>query len=177
MKTVRWMSAAVAVALLSLTGCTLPTPNSAAQVGTTAISVAELDRTTTAVAGVLGAVADELRPSVLTALIQNELARQIAVQAGVTVDPAGRAALFAGSEGLAALAKTPGTAEFANGVADVQAVLNAVGGNDAFIQAAARVPVNVNPRFGTWDAASLAPAGLGSISQPYAAASTEPANR
>lgn len=177
MKTVRWIAAAVAVALLGLTGCVAPTPSSAAQVGPTTISVAQLEGTTAAVSAVLGTPATELRANVLTALIQNELARQIAAAAGVTVDPAGRAPLIATSDQLKALAANPATAGFTNDVVDVQTVLEAVGGSGPFIQAAAKFPVRVNPRFGNWDAATLAPAGLGSISQPYAVASSDPANR
>ncbi len=151
--------ALLSAALLLLTGCSQNSPSVAATVGSTTITVAQVDAASKAVASAYAASSGlpprawgEYRTSVLYYLIHKELLR-IAVQESrvqlteeqlasmVNADPFIKA-LFSDAAsrdvGLALVLTT-----VAKSSSEVQNVLP---------QVFAGVPVDVNPVFGTWDA-------------------------
>lgn len=170
MKRMRWLLTAVVVGLLALAGCSTPGGNIAATVNASPITVAHLDSTVAAVARDT-AQRDELNAAVLTMSIRGAMARVIAAENGIEINGQGRIAALAANTQISGYAKfldDPQAKSFAEDAADLSLVLTKVGA-DAFLARAKQIPVQLNPRYGSWsvDQLSVAPTG-GQLSQPWA---------
>lgn len=104
------------------------------------------------------------RVAVVAVSIQAQLAHEAAKSINLNVTDAQRKQALGSDAGIAALAANPTTADFINGLADAQIIFSDPNGLTAGKQAAAKASVLLNPRYGTWDPAQIAPAGSGSLS-------------
>ena len=148
----RVLAALVTAAMLLVGGCALSNPRTAATVGGVTISESQVDTLSQALSE---ATEGQLTPgsqraTVVSVLVASTLSQQVAAQKGVTVDPAERQALLATSEQLTALAADPVLTDFINGFVDSQLISSQVG-KDAFLAAVQEIPVQVNPRYGSWN--------------------------
>ncbi len=171
MKGYRWIAAAV-VLLLSVGGCSVPSPNVAASVAGRTISAHQVEQLNTVVARVVQQTPAETRSTVLTWLIRGELARAAAPKRGVADLQGQRRSIIATKPLLQFLASDPSTAGLADDMADSLAFAGAVGGDDNFAAAVADVPLTVNPRYGAWDRSQALIATSGSLSLPFTPAAT-----
>ncbi|WP_090593069.1 hypothetical protein [Auraticoccus monumenti] len=157
------------VALLALAGCARP-PSSAAEVGDTTISNATVDSTVTGVAQALGAEPGEInRKAVFASLVQGAVVQEVVAdqqEAGrdLTVTGPERTAVVQAQPQLQELLTVPEAAPLAEALIDFTVVQQRMG-SEAFQEAFFAVPVEVNPRWGTWDPASQEGlTGTGSLS-------------
>ena len=162
MKRMRWLLVAVVAGLLALSGCSTPGGNIAATVNGAPITVTQLDTTVAAVA--------RENAAVLTMSIRGAMARVIAAENGVEINGQGRIAALAANTQISGYAKfldDPQARSFAEDAADLSLVLNKVGA-DAFLARAKQIPVQLNPRYGSWsvDQLTVATSG-GQLSQPW----------
>lgn len=159
-----------ALAVVALAGCSRP-PSSAAEVGGTTISNATVDSTVTGVAQALGAQPAEInRKAVFASLVQGAVVQEVVTsqqQAGRTdLDVTGpdRSAVIQAQPQLQQLLTVPEAVPLAEALIDFTVVQQRMG-SDAFQEAFFAVPVEVNPRWGTWDPASQEGlTGTGSLS-------------
>jgi len=176
MKSVRWLVAAVAAALLALSGCTTPSASSAALVNGQPISVAMVEDPVQAIGGTSGepgALADA-HATVLSYAIRGQVARSIAAEQNIQLTGDPRTAVLSSNPNLAKYANDPNVGGFVTDVVDSTIVLNTIG-QQAFLAKLAQTDVQVNPRFGSWsaDSAAVSTSG-GQLSQPWATPSTQP---
>lgn len=167
-KAARALTALLVSALVLLGGCAANNPQRAARVGGVTITDAQVDSVAQAVAAGIGGelTAGSQRLPALSVLIGNELARQVGAATGATVTPAERSTFLAGNPQLTQLATDPALTDVINALADAQVIAIKLG-PDAFNTAAQGVRVEVNPRFGTWNATLAQLNGdSGSISKP-----------
>jgi len=169
MKRMRWLLVAVVAGVLALSGCSTPGGNIAATVNGAPITVTQLDTTVAAVARE-SAERDQLNAAVLTMSIRGAMARVIAAENGVEINGQGRIAALAANTQISGYAKfldDPQARSFAEDAADLSLVLNKVGA-DAFLARAKQIPVQLNPRYGSWsvDQLTVATSG-GQLSQPW----------
>ncbi|MVA76657.1 hypothetical protein GC722_11575 [Auraticoccus sp. F435] len=152
--------AAVAVAGgLALAGCGRA-PSTAAQVGGTTIGNDQVDTTVAGAAQALGARTDEINErAVLASLIQGAVVDEMVEQAetsgrtDLTIAPADREAVLQSQPQLQALQEVPEAAPLAESLVDFT-ILQQRMGSEAFQQAFLAVPVEVNPRWGSWQPGS-----------------------
>lgn len=169
MKRMRWLLTVVVAGLLALAGCTTPGGNVAATVNGVPISVAQLDTTVSAVASDT-APRDELNAAVLTMAVRGQMARVIAAEQGIEINGQGRIAAIAANTQISGYAKfldDPQARVFAEDAADLSLVLTKVGA-EQFLARAKQIPVQLNPRYGSWsiDQLSVVSSG-GQLSQPW----------
>jgi predicted component of type VI protein secretion system len=157
MKLVRVLVAAL-VGLLALAGCST-SPRVAAVVNGVEVPVSAVEQLQPALAPFLS---DSSAQSVAGMLVAVELGRQLAANHQLTFTDDDRAALKA--QLPAELVALPETADFVAGYVDLNLVASSLG--DAFTTEAAAIPVQVNPRFGTWDPDQFSLTGSGSLSSP-----------
>lgn len=166
MKLVRALVAALA-AVLALAGCA-QNPNNVAVVNGSVVTNAQALDLATAVATYQGTPerATELLTSAVGVLVQLEVAQHVGAAAGITITDAERAATMESSDEMTKLLADPVLGPYLNRSADASLIQQKLG-TDAYLAAAAAVPVQLNPRFGTWDAEQQALSGdSGSISTP-----------
>ena len=143
--------------LLALAGCA-GSPQTAAQIGDYRISEAEVAPIAAALAEVSTEKTDtaaSFKSTVLTLMIESELAQTALVASGITIADADRKSLYASNEQLSKLASEPATAEFMHRYADLYLLAQSDAGNTAFTKVAQETKVVVNPRYGSWDASQL----------------------
>jgi hypothetical protein len=143
--------------LLALAGCA-GSPQTAAQVGDRRITESEIAPIAAALADASTDKTDtaaSFNSTVLTLMIQSELAHSAIVAAGITIADADRKTLYASNEQLGKLATEPVTADFMQRYADLYLMAQTDAGTAAFAKAAQDTKVVVNPRYGTWDATQL----------------------
>lgn len=158
------------VTLLAVAGCSRP-PSSAAEVGDTTITSATVDSTVTGVAQALGADPAEInRKAVFASLVQGAVVQEVVTtqqQAGRTdLAPTGpdRTAVVQAQPQLQQLLTVPEAVPLAEALIDFTVVQQRMG-SEAFQEAYFAVPVEVNPRWGTWDPSSQEGlTGTGSLS-------------
>jgi|CXWJ01.1.fsa_nt_gi hypothetical protein len=152
---------ALLAGMLVLSGCSGQNPSHAATVGGVVIPVSEVDALTPVVKPYLPSPTPA---SVAGLLVLSRLGVQVAANAGLTFSDDERAAASAAvlPEGLAA---DPAAAGF---VADflTTALASQALGQEGFAEAAASIPVEVNPRFGEWSLDQLTLVPGGSLSSP-----------
>ena len=159
-------AAASALALVALVGCSNASPSVVAYVGDSELTQTEVDQAVTGLRSTLQEGQTISSEAVVNAMIQGELAAQIAADRGLTVTDAQRDALLAESE-LAPLVKVPGARELVYDVADSQLVSQEVGAEDYLAELKAR-KVTLNPRYGVLDPDQkiLVTGRSGSLSEP-----------
>ncbi len=162
-RAVRLGAVAVATAL-ALVGCGRA-PSTAAEVGGTTISNAELESAIEGTVGVLGEQ-EGLGTDVLTTLVRGAAVDEVvarSVAAGrdeLVISQAERNTFMASQPGVQRLAEVPAAAPVADALADFTILQQRMGSED-FVTAITAVPVEVNPRWGAWQPEQAAVAGGG----------------
>lgn len=153
-KLARGLAAGVALAAVTLTGCSQP-PTAAAVVEGVRVSDSTVRQTAPALvaAGLTGA--ESASSDATRGLVLGEASRQIAALEDVPVSDGEVAQMQANVQELAAAAATDGGAEWANGWAYTQVVLMKLG-EEKYLNDLAALDIEVNPHYGTWDAANVA---------------------
>ena len=159
-------AAAAAVAVVALAGCSNASPSVVAYVGDTQISQRQLEQAVDGLSTTLQEGQTVSSEAVVNAMIQGEIAAQIAAEQDITLTDADRDAVLAQSE-LAPLASVPAAREVVYDVADSQIVAQKLGA-DAFLAAIAQRDVTLNPRYGVLDPEQkiVVTGQTGSLSEP-----------
>ena len=159
-------AAVSAVALVALVGCSNASPSVVAYVGDGEVTQTELDEAMTGLRSTLEEGQTVSSEAVVNAMIQGELAAQIAADRGITVTDAQRDSLLAQSE-LAPLVQVPGARELVYDVADSEIVSQEVGIEEYRAELKTR-KVTLNPRYGVLDPEQkvLVTGRSGSLSEP-----------
>lgn len=143
--------------LLALVGCA-GSPQTAAQVGDLRITESQLAPIAAALADVSSEKTDtaaSFNSTVLTLMIQSELAHKAMVDGGFKIADSDRQALYASNPQLGKLATEPVTAEFMQRYADLYLLSQNDAAQSAFAKVIQSTKVVVNPRYGSWDSAQL----------------------
>lgn len=151
-KLARGVAAGVAIAAVTLTGCSRP-PSAAAVVEGARVPDSTVRSTATVLTGVVG-----VNPSIATIQATYDLALAeastlIAAQENVTVTDGAVDEVLATSQALSAAASTDEGRDWARGVAYTNVVLTEIG-RDTYIADLQTLDIEINPRYGTWDAAN-----------------------
>lgn len=159
-RAVRALIAPVVAGMLVLSGCSGQNPNHVATIDGVAIPVTEAE----ALYPVLAPYLQE--PSLagtVSLLVTSRVGAEIAAQQGLEFSSDDRESMSA-SALPTELAADPAAAGFADDYVTTVLVSNQLG-EEAFLQAVTEIDVVVNPRFGTWDAATVSVVtGTGSLS-------------
>ncbi len=152
-KIARVLSAGVAVAALTLTGCA-GNPSQAASVSGVGIA----DETVRGVAQTI-VQATGTDPSVALKqatydLLLGEASRQIAAANGTAISAADKAEVVAQNQLANVVSATPEGAPWGDAVGTTYVLLEEMG-EEAYIQQLNQLDIEVNPRYGTWDAANV----------------------
>ena len=147
----RLRRAAAAVAVVALAGCSNASPSVVAYVGDAQISQRQLEQAVDGLSSTLQEGQTVSTEAVVNAMIQGEMAEQIAAEQDIPLTDADRDAVLAQSE-LAPLASVPAAREVVYDVADSQLVAQKLGA-DAFLAEIAQRDVTLNPRYGVLDPA------------------------
>lgn len=168
MKLMTRLMAGLVAAMLLLTGCTSGNPDLAATVKGVDIRETTLDKVSASVATLLQADPRQYRVLILEALIQGQVAQQVATQAGVEITDADLQGVFGTSSELSSFYADPDAREVAVAVAQRELVASKLGSAE-FTALAQQVPVVLNPRYGTWSATTNSMLGnTGSLSKSVA---------
>ena len=159
-------AAAAAVAVVALAGCSNASPSVVAYVGDAQISQRQLEQAVDGLSSTLQEGQTVSTEAVVNAMIQGEMAEQIAAEQDIPLTDADRDAVLAQSE-LAPLASVPAAREVVYDVADSQLVAQKLGA-DAFLAEIAQRDVTLNPRYGVLDPAQkiVVTGQTGSLSEP-----------
>ena len=159
-------AAVAATALAALAGCSGASPSVVAYVGDATISQSQLEQAVDGLSATLQEGQTVSTEAVVNAMIQGELAEQIAAEQGIPLNDADRDAVLAESE-LAPLTRVPEAREVVHDVADSQIVAQKLGA-DAFLAELGRRDVTLNPRYGVLDPAqkTVVSGQTGSLSEP-----------
>lgn len=150
------------VAAISLTGCS-GSPGDAAIVEGVRLPEATVETAHQAYVRAASLKPDEARLSVVTVLIQDQIARQLGARDGIATDQASLDKAIAGMQLTPLLAAGPEGKKLAEAAARVQIVGSKLG--DKFPVEAGKLDIELNPRYGTWDKAKVAVSGTsGSLS-------------
>ncbi|WOP17414.1 hypothetical protein [Raineyella sp. LH-20] len=160
--------AAAGAIILTLTGCAGGTGSDAVVINGQRVSIAEVEKTATAVASSVRGDSVTLRDEqlVVAALVSQSLADGAAQKAGKPITPADRDAALASVPGGTQLQSDPDARPYAEAVGDVVHAQQAFGA-EAMAAQQATTRIAVNPRFGTWDTKQMSlVTGTGSLSVP-----------
>lgn len=154
------LAVAAAAGVLTLSGCSgnpnVGNPNVAATVNGTAISVSQVEATAAGVADAQKAAgkATALRGAVASLLVRSQVMLQAGQAKGVTISDADVKTAMATSTEITSYANDPRSAQFAQEYVRAVLVAQKLGSAPviAFSQAA---DVELNPRYGVWDPATL----------------------
>ena len=163
----RRVVAAAAVLLgLALAGCADASPGVVAYVGDDRITQSQLDAAVTGLSSALEEGQTVSSEAVVNAMIQGQLAQQIAAEQQIPLTDAARDAVLEGSN-LEPLAGVEGARPVVYDVADSQLVAQKLGA-EAYRAEIQRRPVKLNPRYGVLDPAqkTIVTGQSGSLSQP-----------
>ena len=158
--------AAAALLGLALTSCADASPGVVAYVGDDRITETQLEQAVTGLSSAIGEGQNVSSEAVVNALIQGQLAQQIANEQQIPLTDAARDAVLEGST-LEPLAGVEGAREVIYDVADSQLVAEKLGA-EAYLAEIERRPVTLNPRYGVLDPAqkTIVTGQSGSLSQP-----------
>ena len=159
-------TAAAAVAVVALAGCSGASPSVVAYVGDAQITQRQLEQAVDGLSTTLEEGQTVSSEAVVNAMIQGEIAEQVAAEQDIPLTDADRDAVLAQSE-LAPLASVPAAREVVYDVADSQIVAQRLGA-DAFLAAIAQRDVTLNPRYGVLDPEQkiVVSGQTGSLSEP-----------
>jgi len=160
------LAALATTGVLALTGCATGSPQSAAYVGPTPISMAQVTHLSNQVAAFTSDTSDSAS-TFNAAVVQILISSKIALATKIEVTDAQRQQVMAADESLSALAQDPELADFVRDWADAQAIVSTDAGREAYLALAEKTTVRLNPRFGTWDSQkfAIASGSSGSISE------------
>jgi hypothetical protein len=136
---------------LTLTACGHADPGVAAYVGDEEVSQSQVDQAVHGLASIVNAGQSVSVEAVVNALIQGELAQQIAADQKIEITNADRDKVLKGSN-LASLVTVPDAQPVVFDVAD-QAIVAQKLGNAAYLDAVKKRTVVLNPRYGVLDPA------------------------
>lgn len=151
------------VGVLALSGCSTPAPSSAAVVNGTTLTQAQVEQTAQALSNATQQDLAQSTQAVLTNEVLGQVATKVAAENKITLDSAARTAAL--DDQLTALRSNPALTALVDRYADVQVVSKKLG-YDAFVTACQKVPVQVNPRYGTWSSELCALTPDGTLSKP-----------
>ncbi len=163
----RLLAAGATVAVLATAGCSRANPSVVAYVGDDGrVTQSELDLAVSGITKSLQPGQSVAESAVINAMIQGEIAGQVAAANNITITDADRDKLLKGSS-LAPLLDIPEAREVAYDVADVQLVPAKVG-SAAYLAAVKETPVELNPRYGQLDETqkTIIDGSSGSLSTP-----------
>lgn len=173
--------AVLAVVVMALSGCAGRSGSVAAYVGGEEISDAEIATSTDGVLTKLeaGAPRAGVELAVLNVLIRSKLAMAVAADRGITVTDgeldqylAQQARIDRHYAGYQTFLTDPAAKAVAYGIARADLVAQRLGGQQAFVDGARTVGVELNPRYGTWEFSQATmgiPSPSGSLSSPLPA--------
>ncbi len=149
--------------VVALVGCS-PSPTTAAQVGDTTITQQRVQDAVAACPDVQGNPITE--PVALTMLLRTELLRAVGAQHDLDITNEQMLSLLRQDESIGGfLQGQPGCAELFMPEVGSQLLSQVVAGDEALKELQA-VDVQVNPRYGQWEAEQAAIGGSGSLSVP-----------
>lgn len=163
----RLIAAGAIATILFTAGCGQSNPSVVAYVGSDGrVTQSELDAAMAGLAQTLQPGQTVLKSAVVSALIQGEIAQQVAAANNITITDADRDTILKGSN-LAALLTVPDAKVVAYDVADSQIVPSKVG-SAKYLQAVQATPVELNPRFGQLNPTdkTIVDGSTGSLSTP-----------
>ncbi len=165
------LGAAAGAGLLGAAGCSNAAPGVVAYVGDREISQQQVESAVAAVSSTVEAGQTVSTEAVVNAMIQGELAQQIAADKQIALIDNDRDALLKRSN-LAPLLNVPAAKPIAYDVADQQLVAKKMGAK-AFLAELEKRSVKLNPRYGVLDPKqkTVVADQSGSLSQPAAAPS------
>ena len=152
-KAVRFIAAGTVAAALALSGCA-SSPSSVAVVDGTMITEREVSEANAVVASVIGADERQTRKKVALDFIMGAAAAQVAERTGVTITDADRAALIATDQAATRVAQDPAGRAWADAASTNILLIQQLGEEKVRAELEA-VDVQVNPRYGSWDAQVL----------------------
>ena len=161
------LAGAALVTVLVTAACSRANPSVVAYVGSDGqVTQSELDSAVAGISKGLQAGQSVQTSAVVSAMIQGEIARQVAAANNVTVTDADREAVLKGSN-LAPLLSIPAAKPVLDDVADAQIVPTKVG-TDAYVKALQATPVELNPRYGQLSPTdkTIVDGSTGSLSTP-----------
>lgn len=152
------VAAVLSAAVLLLTGCAQNSPSVAATVGSSTITVAEVDAAAKAVAAHYPAAAGEsarpwgeYRSLVLSYMIHKQLLAMAAQVSNQQISDQQLAALVNSDSFIRDLANDPASRDIALALVLMDVAKSSQSMQTALTQVIAGVPVEVNPVFGVWD--------------------------
>ena len=151
MKKLTLIAAGLAVAAATLTGCT-PPPSAAAVVEGVRVPVSTVDAGVPAIVMALQETPARAQQVIAFTLAQGEVANVIAARHNLTVSDADISAALATLPSAAALADMEGGEPIIHALIRTNIVVERLG-ESVFLAEMPSVDVEINPRFGTWDAA------------------------
>ncbi|WP_375431463.1 hypothetical protein [uncultured Friedmanniella sp.] len=140
---------ATALVGLTLTGCSKADPGVAAYVGDDEVTQTQVDQAVKGLASIVEAGQTVSVEAVVNALIQGELAEQIAAEQKIPLTDAARTAVLKGTN-LADLVNVADAQPVVYDVAD-QAIVAQKLGNAAYLDQVKTRSVTLNPRYGVLD--------------------------
>lgn len=160
------LAALATVGLLTLAGCANGSPHAAAYVGDTQISLAQVEKVASTIAGVSSDPTDTgtaYRNDVVQIMISSQLTKST----GIKPTDAQRQAVLGANGALSTLGQVPDLSAFINDWVDAQAIVGTDAGRAAYIEVVKKTEIKLNPRFGTWDPnqAAIVDGSSGSISE------------
>ncbi|MFV0453060.1 MAG: hypothetical protein ACK5LS_12630 [Propioniciclava sp.] len=149
-KLARGVVAGVALTAVTLTGCTRP-PAAAAVVEGVRVPDELVRQTATVLTGVVGTNPALATTQATYDLTLHEAALVIADENNLRVTDGEVQQVLDGSQMLAAAASVEGGSAWARSIAYTNVVLEDVG-REAFIEELQQLDIEINPRYGVWDA-------------------------
>jgi hypothetical protein len=155
-------------AVLLAAGCSSASPGVVAYVGDAQITQRQVDTAVTAVGSTVEEGQTVSQEAVINAMIQGELAAQIARANRINITDAERDTFLA-TTNLAGLVTVPDAKPIAYDVADQQLVSKQLGA-EPYLAQLEKLEVTLNPRYGVLDPKQkvIAPEQSGSLSRPAA---------
>ncbi len=152
-KAVRVLSAGVAVAALALTGCA-GNPADAATVGGVRIADSTVRGVARSIVEATGTDPAIALKQATYDLVLGEASRQIAAASGTAVSVADRTAVVGQNQLAAAVSATEAGAPWGEAVGTTYVLLDELG-EQKYIEELNKLDIEVNPRYGRWDAAGV----------------------
>ena len=152
-KAVRFIAAGTVAAALALSGCA-SSPSSVAVVDGTMITEREVSEANAVVASVIGADERQTRKKVALDFIMGTAAAKVAERTGVTITDADRETLIGTDAAATRVAEQPAGRAWADAAATSILLVQELGEEKVRTEMES-VDVQVNPRYGSWDAQVL----------------------
>ena len=153
-KAVRGIASGVVAAVLALAGCSSP-PGAAAQVNGVSVPDTAVRHAASVVSAQLGIAESGVLPQVALDMTLGEASTQIAARNDIQVSDARiQETLRSVDPRLLPLAEMPGSDAWVRSAATTYVVVQEMG-RERYTEQLRELPIRVNPRYGTWDAANV----------------------